>query len=167
MPDNVVLRTVIEGWMEEKRTSRRPWTMLLDWMMRDGHSEFMEKARQRGEWRHWKYEPIYEGGKGELNKEVWREVPYWRKFAGIFRCLGEMHLFVCELKTHCFGERRLGCRRREGNLRCTLLEGDVTCVSWKLRWKCQHNYTPNLYQRDRRPLTEQASSNKWIWWFDS
>ena len=50
-----LLRTVLEGRMEGKRTRGRPRTMLLDWMMdkTENYQHVKEKARNGEAWHHW------------------------------------------------------------------------------------------------------------------
>src|ERR1043165_1287848 len=52
-----LLRDIIEGTMEGKRTRGRPRQMMLGGMMSNGYGELKEKAQQRIEWRHWRLEP--------------------------------------------------------------------------------------------------------------
>src|ERR1700733_9441031 len=52
-----LLRMVIEGKMEGKRTRGRPRQMMLHWMMVDGFQTLKEKAQRREEWRKWTFEP--------------------------------------------------------------------------------------------------------------
>src|ERR1700733_10022468 len=47
----ILLRMVIEGKMEGKRTRGRPRQMMQDWMMVDGFQTLKEKAQRREEWR--------------------------------------------------------------------------------------------------------------------
>jgi len=52
-----LLREIIEGRMEGKRTRGRPRQMMLGWLMTDGYRELKKRAQQRVYWRHWKLEP--------------------------------------------------------------------------------------------------------------
>src|ERR1043165_9471561 len=52
-----LLRDIIEGRMERKRTSGRPRQMMLGGMMTNGYGDLKEKAQQRIVWRHWRLEP--------------------------------------------------------------------------------------------------------------
>ena len=52
-----LLRMVIEGKMEGRRTRGRPRQMMLDWMMTDGYKKLKEEAQQREQWRHRTFEP--------------------------------------------------------------------------------------------------------------
>ena len=52
-----LLREIIEGRMEGKRTRGRPRQMMLGWMMTDGYNGLKKRAQQRDYWRHWKSEP--------------------------------------------------------------------------------------------------------------
>ena len=52
-----LLRTVIEGRMEGRKTVGRPRQMMLDWMMKDGYSRLKEEAQNRKEWRRRTFEP--------------------------------------------------------------------------------------------------------------
>jgi hypothetical protein len=47
-----LLRTIIEGKMEGKRTPGRPRQMMLDWLMKDGYRRLKERTQNREEWRH-------------------------------------------------------------------------------------------------------------------
>ena len=46
-----LLKAVIEGNMEGKKTRGRQIQMMLDWMMADGYGKLTENAQQREEWR--------------------------------------------------------------------------------------------------------------------
>ena len=52
-----LLREIIEGRMEGRRTRGRPRQMMLGWMMTNGYSGLKRRAQRREEWRHWKLEP--------------------------------------------------------------------------------------------------------------
>jgi hypothetical protein len=58
---NSLLKTVLEGRMQGKKTQGRPRTMLLDWMkskeLSRGFKEVKEMAQDRSEWRCWNFEP--------------------------------------------------------------------------------------------------------------
>src|SRR6218665_385090 len=43
-----LLRTIIEGRMEEKKKKGRPRMMLLDWTMKEDYSKLKERAGHRG-----------------------------------------------------------------------------------------------------------------------
>lgn len=45
-----ILKTIIEGRMEGKKTHGRPKMKLLNWMIKEGYSMLKERIVQRDEW---------------------------------------------------------------------------------------------------------------------